>query len=100
MPDFENDDLALLGRKLGQLVHCRPFARRLGFAPLEPSGGLQFTGNSPPEAATVVERPIPVGPDAIMLRLIRDGLTLHEGHKGLLEDILGLAMGQPKRPAI
>lgn len=100
MPDLQDDHLPLVCGEILQASHRRPFRRALIIPPLKPLRRLKFPRQPPPQASPVIQDAIPKRADGIMLRVLRLGRPLHQPEKGLVQDILGLAVAEPKSPTV
>ena len=100
MPNLQNDDLALFLRQFGQKPHGGAFLRGFARRFLEPAARLEFARDPPPQAAPVIQGAIAKSAGTIVGRLFRGGFELHQGNEGVLDDVLGLAMAQAKRPSV
>ncbi len=74
----------MLLREGGKLAHGPPFLGGFTVRSFKPPAGLQFSGEAPPEAAPVVQGPIPVGSQAVMVWLLRDFVPGEQSHKHFL----------------
>src|SRR5260370_23618825 len=100
MPNFEHDRFPLVLGQSCQRLHGFLLGRAFRAGTFEPAMRFKFTGQSPPQAAAVIQGAVPEGANAVMLRLKGRSLSLHERDKSLLQNVFGLAMAEPQRPAI
>lgn len=100
VPELEDDDLPLFGRKAGEGGEGRLFARGRGTLLLEPGRGFEFAGQAAPEAAPVVEGPVAEAADRKKAGFARGFREGEQGAEGLLEHVLGLGMGKAERPSV
>ena len=100
VPDLEHDHLTLFSREAGQLSHRKFLAfSRIG-SRLEPVFTVVFALDSAQQAAAVVQRPVSDRAKDVAGLMIRGCLALQQRSKGLLQDILSLAVGQSQRSGV
>jgi hypothetical protein len=100
VPDLEDDDLALFAGKVGERAHGGGLGGFAGGGGFEPAFGFEFAGQSPPDAAAVVQGAVAKAPQAVMLGIIGSAGDTEQGHESFLEDILGFVMGEAKGTAV
>lgn len=100
MPDFQNDDFALLDGKFGQAFGGGAFRVSLIGVPLEPAARFHFPGQPPPERAAVIQRAVPKTPYQIMLRLFGAPGLVHQREERFLQNVLGFRVAKTQRAAI
>jgi hypothetical protein len=94
VPDFEDNSLALIGGEVGEGADGGGFIG-VGFvAGFEPGAGLEFAGEAAPKAAVVIEGAVAVAAGDVMERLGWGLRAAEELEEGVLEDILGFAVGE------
>ena len=96
MPDFQDDDLALIGGKSLQARHGRRLGLGVVTVNLKPGLGLPFAGQSAPEAAPIIDCPISDRAHQVMLRAFGRISEGHQGDKNLLNHVLGLPIPKPQ----
>jgi hypothetical protein len=100
VPDFEDNDLALIAREGSEGVEgglFRGFAARGAF---EPSFGFELAGEASPDGATVIECPVPKGSQAIVLGLGGWAGCTEQGHKSFMEDVFSFVMTESEGAAV
>src|SRR5512133_247165 len=73
MPNLKHDGLPLLPRQFGQGRHRALLLRALLGRTFKPAFRFPFPGQSPPQAAPIIKRPVPVCPDCVVFRGLRAG---------------------------
>jgi len=100
MPESENNDLTLLRRQSCQFIHGTGFSgMRLGGG-LKPFMALQFSSETPPQAAPTIQCPVAKCPDKVMRRIPRRFTEGQKGGKDILNHVLRFGMAEPERPPI
>jgi len=94
MPNLEHHNLPLLLRQQAELAHRFALPFRSRPAGLKPPLRLQLTPEPSPKPSSIVQRPVPKRPQAIVFRVRRTVIRLQECDEGLLQDILRLTMAQ------
>ncbi len=100
MPNFQDDDLALGRRQLGQAAHGLGFGLVLIRTALEPADRLPFPGQAAPEAAMMVERAVAEGAQAVMIGVIGLVRQLQQRQKCFLHNIFGFSVAQAQGASV
>lgn len=96
MPDLQDDRLALVGRKAPHRVECGLLLGRRFGGRFEPSMGLDLAPQPTPEGAPMVQGPVAEGSNQVESGFPRRLDESKEGSKGIVENVFGLGMAQPK----
>lgn len=100
MPNLQNDYLALVLRQSGQPLHGLAFSFAFVRRVLEPPQRLELARDAPPQTAPIIQRPIPISANAVMLRLGGRTLAVHERDERFLQDVFGFGVRQTESAAI
>ena len=92
VPDFQHDSLPLLGGEVLQSPHSFRFRRTLPAGRLKPPLRFPFARQPAPETSAVVQRAVAKSPDTVVVWLARRLGALHQGDKGLLQNVFGFGM--------
>jgi hypothetical protein len=100
MPDFEDDDLALVLGKLSEGGGGFVLGGGVGGVGIKPRGRLPFTGESAPEAAAMVMAAVAEAADGVEAGVPGWGGEFEEAAKDIVEGILGFGVGQAEGASI
>lgn len=100
MPNFEDDDLALVRGELGEGGGRLVLGGGVGGMRIEPCGRLPFPGPSAPEAAAMVMAAVAEAADGIEAWVTGWGGEFEEDAKDIVEGIFGFGVGQTEGTTI
>ena len=100
MPDFEDDDFALSRRQRGQGGHHGSLAGCFLGGSLKPAVRFELAKEAPPKPAPVVDGPVAVGANAVVIGLRGSNRHPQKTKEEFLEDVLSFAVAQAERAAI
>lgn len=100
MPDFQHDDFTLIHGQSGQAAHGFVLQDAFALGSFKPPAGFQFAGEPAPQRPPVIQGSVPKTANQVMLRLLGPIRHFHQGHKGFLQDVLGLGVPKSQRAAV
>lgn len=100
MPDFQDDDFALFGRKFGQATHGGQFPGRFVGLALEPAVRFKLPRHTSPEGTAAVQSAVAEGAEQVASGLLGWDGQLEQFPEDFLNDILGLTMAQAQRASV
>ena len=100
MPNLQNDDFTLVGRELGESFDGGTLNRGVAWGWLKPAGTFPFPKHAAEQATTVIERPIPEGPDQVMVRLSGGQFQAEQTPKRIMQNVFRFGMTEPERAAV